>query len=72
MKTLAMSAVLLIALGVSACSKDQAENTAPVENTTTQETEVVVDPSVANEEVQPLDAAPLEDAETATSEAVTQ
>lgn len=72
MKTLAMSAVLLLALGVSACSKDQAENTAPVENTTTQETEVVVDPSVAKEEVQPLDAAPLEDAETAASEAVTQ
>lgn len=69
MKALAMSAVLLLALGLTACSKEQAE--APVENTTvTEETEVVVDPAVANEEVQPLDAAPLENEADAASDAV--
>lgn len=72
MKTLAISAVLLLALGLTACSKDQAENTAAVDNTSVDETEVVVDPSAANEEVQPLDAAPVETDEVAASEAVAQ
>lgn len=69
MKAFAMSAVFLLALGLTACSKDQVE--APVDNTAvTEETEVMVDPSVANEAVQPLDAAPLESEDDAASEAV--
>ena len=68
MKVFAMSAVLLLALGLSACSKDQAE--APTETAAaTDNSEVVVDPAVANEEVQPLDAAPLETEASAASEA---
>lgn len=71
MKTLAMSAVLLLALGLTACSKDQTE--VPADNTAaTDSTEVVVDPAAANEEVQPLDAAPLENEADAASEVAAQ
>lgn len=71
MKNLAISVVLLLALGSTACSKDQAENTAPGDTTAADETEVV-DQAAANDEAQPLDAAPLETDDVATSEAVTQ
>lgn len=70
MKVFAMSAVLLLALGLSACSKDQAE--APTEAAATDNSEVVVDPAAANEEVQPLDAAPLENEADAASEVAAQ
>ena len=67
MKVFAMSAVLLVTLGLSACSKEQAD--VPVDNTAVSEnTEVVVDPAASNEEVQPLDAAPLESENSAASE----
>jgi len=71
MKALAISTVLLLTLGLSACSKDQAENTAPVDNTAVDETEVV-DPATVHEDAQPLDAAPLETDELASSEAVAE
>lgn len=72
MKNLAISALLLVVIGLSACSKDQKENTGAVENTSTEQAEGVVDPIVTDEEAQPLDAAPLETDETATSEPAAQ
>ncbi|ANF80874.1 hypothetical protein A3K93_00845 [Acinetobacter sp. NCu2D-2] len=69
MKILAISAALLLALGLSACSKDKTENT---ESTNASEPEVTVDQESMDEEPQPLDAAPLETDDFAASETVAQ
>lgn len=68
MKTLVLPTLLLLTLGLLACSKEKTENT----QVAAEQTEVVADTSINDSEAQPLDAAPLEDDSVVASEAASE